>query len=149
MTRGKLIYVTDPSGSCLVSPEFNGDMGTEMSCGRKAIEKLNCCDNLEKFKEIVIYFLKDFDYIDEYTAEDIENGSYVRERDLSVGFERGTYFENWFSDYLYIVNNTDQDITVNDYEGNEVVIAAHQLTVMDFGQKCMQEGIDYGHDEEK
>jgi len=148
MTRGKLIYVTEPSGGCLVSPEFNGDMGTDMSCGEMAIKELKHCDSVEKFKGIVIGFLKEFDYIDEYTAEDIENGSYVYKDDLSVGFERSTYFDNWFSDYLYIVNNTDQDITVNDYEGKEVVIAAHQLTVMDFGEKCMQEGIDYGHDEE-
>ena len=127
----------DEKGNCLVSPEFNGDMGDEMSSGELAIFKLRHCFSEDEFREIVLDFIREYGYEDEYDSETLASGTFVRPQNIVEDtFQNinGSYFDNWFSDYLYVVNDTDADISTKDYNGADIVLKAGHLTVLDFGE---------------
>ena len=133
MTRGKLVYITNDKGDSLCSPEFNGDMGSDMVCGKLAIERLKDCKDLDSFKNIVIKFLKEYDYEDDYSEEEMKEEKFLHEINVVArNFERSGYFDYWFSDYLYILNNTEATIETRDYDGHKIQIKPG-LTVLDFG----------------
>ena len=138
MTRGKLIYLLNKDGDCLVSQEFNGDMGDDMQCGQMALKKLNVCISAKQFLDVVRDFIKEFDYTDDWTPEQLESGDFVVKRNIvSRSFSNVNgedYFENWFSDYLYIVNNTGEEVETLDHDGNPLIIGPG-ITVLCFGKK--------------
>lgn len=133
MTRGKLVYITNDKGDSLCSPEFNGDMGSDMVCGKLAIERLKDCKDLDSFKNIVIKFLKEYDYEDDYSEEEMKDEKFLHEINVVArNFERSGYFDWWFSDYLYILNNTGSPIETRDYNGKKIQLNPG-LTVLCFG----------------
>ena len=133
MTRGKLVYITNDKGDSLCSPEFNGDMGSDMVCGQLAIERLKNCNDVDSFKDIVINFLKEYGYEDEYSEEEMKEEKFLYDINVVArNFEQSTYFDWWFSDYLYILNKTDSDIETRDYHGKKIQLKPG-LTVLCFG----------------
>lgn len=133
MTRGKLVYITNEHGDSLCSPEFNGDMGSDMVCGQLAIERLKDCKDLDSFKNIVINFLKEYEYEEDYSEEEMKEESFLREINVvERNFERSGYFDHWFSDYLYVLNNTGSPIETRDYNCKKIQLNPG-LTVFCFG----------------
>ena len=133
MTRGKLVYITNDLGDSLCSPEFNGDMGSDMVNGKLAIERLQGCKDLESFKNIVTTFLKEYEYEEDYSEEEMKEEAFLREINVVArNFERSGYFDWWFSDYLYILNNTESPIETRDYNGKKIQLNTG-LTVLCFG----------------
>lgn len=133
MTRGKLVYITNDNGDSLCSPEFNGDMGSDMVCGQLAIERLKNCKDIDSFKDIVIKFLKEYGYEDDYSEEEMAEEEFLHEINVvKMNFKRSEYFDYWFSDYLYILNNTEATIETRDYDGKKIQLKPG-LTVLCFG----------------
>ena len=133
MTRGKLIYITNDRGDSLCSPEFNGDMGSDMVCGQLAIERLKNCKDVDSFKDIVIKFLKEYGYEEDYSEEEMKEERFLREINIVArNFAQPEYFDWWFSDYLYLLNNTGSSIETRDYHENKIQINPG-LTVLCFG----------------
>ena len=145
MTRGKLIYLLNENGDCIVSQEFNGDMGDDMECGQMALRKLKSCESEEQFRLIVLDFIKEFDYTDDWTSEQLNRGDVVFKKNLIdkpfSNTDGNNYFDNWFSDYLYILNNTGSTVVTKDYDGKDLEIGAG-ITVLDFGHKIDPEHPD-------
>ena len=136
MTKGKLIWIMDETGNCLVSPEFTCDMGTDQVCGELAIAKLSHCLTFEQFDDVVCNFARKFGY--DFTDLEIENVEHLRAKNLieksfsNVGED--DYYEHWFSDYLYVVNCTNSQIVTKDFNGDELVLESGTLTVLRFGR---------------
>ena len=124
MTRGKLVLVVNKDTSCMVSTEFNGDMypsgyGAVADAGRTQVK------NLGDFQDLVKKFVKGYGY---------------NERDEEIHPHKlagtlGDYYQNWFSDYLYIKNICGRDIVVTDKNGNELELPNNGIVVLDFGVK--------------
>lgn len=97
MTRGQIAIITDKGIE--TSIEFNGDMyysgnGKEVI---KGLKKVNTVAEYESFVEVFNETHHDYDkqlfyYMGENTLDFSQN-----------------YFDNWFSDYLYIKNISSED----------------------------------------
>lgn len=105
-----------------------------MVCGKRAIERLKDCKDLDSFKNIVIKFLKEYEYEEDYSEEEMKEEAFLREINVVArNFERSGYFDWWFSDYLYILNNTESTIKTHDYDG-DILNIEPGLTVLCFGR---------------
>lgn len=146
MTRGKLVLITGENGNCIVSPEFNGDMYYEKgSPGKKAYDllKRGDCSNKERFREIVLEFLRDYKYIEEYTDEEIKDLVFIRNRNVvEHNFNQSRYFEHWFSDYIYVKNISGSDVKTTDYNGDELTIENGETMILHFGRKFKPSSVD-------
>lgn len=106
MTRGQLVIV-EP-GRIITSTDYNGDMGTDMDTGKKALKELKKVKNLEAFKKLTQSFNDDYGYKDEHdTYFPCWNWSMMDLFDMT-----SDYFDKWFSDYLYIKNLSGETIYI-------------------------------------
>ena len=124
MVRGKFIFVLD-TNTYIISEEFNGGMYIIVDASSKSIiadyHDLNnaIISILEKFKEqhhmdfkeqvdFALEIIRDFHnkiYPEENLVIDyIENNEEEYFFDFQREANNGTYFKNWFSDHLYLIN---------------------------------------------
>lgn len=131
MTRGRLAIITN--NKVYTSNEFNGDMYYD-GYGKAAIEYLKKVYSLETLVEAVKGFNEEnFNYPNK------EVGVYSRKYPL-VFFEK-TYYSDWFSDYIYIknVSNEPQTILARDYrpkkdkESHEKVLQPGEIGIFYMG----------------
>lgn len=144
-TCGRLLWMDDTDGNCSYTVEVHNDMGPDQPLGRMALSMLKTCKTREQFADITLKFLKRAGYIDEDELEVncISDTPWLRHANLvRTSFYNakraedgiGTYFYNWNSDFLYIVNMTGTDIETFDYNNNSVKIQNGYLNVLDFGK---------------
>ncbi len=126
MTRGKFAIITDKG--MFTSYEFNGDMyNTKNGHGPEVIERLGRVNNKADFVcEVEEFNANNFEYEGEYSEP------YFIEK--SVDFRRDTYFDKYFSDYVYVKNLCSETKKIIDYHGEEVEIEPNQILVFSFGQ---------------
>lgn len=126
MTRGKFAIITDKG--MFTSYEFNGDMyNTKNGHGPEVIERLGRVNNkADLVREVEEFNAKNFGYEGEF------NEPYFIEK--SVDFCRNTYFDKYFSDYVYVKNLCSETKKIIDYHGKEVEIEPNQILVFGFGQ---------------
>lgn len=122
MTRGKMIYI-DKDGNAYITVEFNGDMYPDGKAG----------EILERFEEG--YFKKYSHY--EHFAERFNARNYGYAEDLIQSFscEENRVInvtENW-TDYLYIINESEEEWSVKGKEGN-VSLPKQSLGIVHFQQ---------------
>lgn len=125
MTRGKFAIITD--GGMFTSYEFNGDMyNTRNGHGPEVIERLGRVNNKDDFvREVEEFNANNFEYMGEF------NKPYFIEK--SVDFRRKTYFDKYFSDYVYVKNLCSETKKIIDYDGEKVEIEPNQILVFGFG----------------
>lgn len=126
MTRGQIAIIT---GDDMVrtSTEFNGDMYVE-GHGLEVIKRLRRVNDLETYEKEVKEFNKEnFEYSDTPLTFQ-HNGNNM------LDMSEETYFDKWFSDYVYIKNLTDTTHTIKDYKGGNFTIAPNQIAVICFGE---------------
>ena len=106
MTRGTIILFTNRQ--TIETTEFNGDMYLKpQSNGQIMIDLLKKVKTEKDFREAITKFNKDnFGYQEELF--------YPREKKTEIVFTKGTYFNRWFSDYLYFLNLSDKTISFTD-----------------------------------
>jgi len=108
MTRGQIVLITNDAA--YTAGEFNGDMYYDYY-GKQVIEKLENVKSYEDYYKFVDKFnAENFEYPEQIifeigkleTEEDVEkiNKMFDMSKD---------YFRNWFSDYLYIKNISDNN----------------------------------------
>ena len=106
MTRGKIIYI-DRDGRVFSSVEFNGDMYPEGNADRiLEMFEAGFFVSYNNYESFVIRFNKSHYG---YEEELIHPFTYEEERVIDVT-------ENW-TDYLYIINNSDREWVINDKNG--------------------------------
>lgn len=124
-TRGKLAYITN-NGEIFTSREFNGDMMVE-GHGNSVIDGLNNVDSLKQFHKMVKQFNENnFQYSYGHEVLLLEENY--------LNFEADTYFETWYSDYVYIKNNCEYEISIKDFDGKNEKLPSGKVTVLNFGE---------------
>lgn len=126
MTRGKLVLIV--KGKAFISTEFNGDMYPD-GHGAKVFANLSLVKNITQFKRYVANFnSEEFEYTGKLVYE-AEQAWLDNAKDF-----RNQYFDNWFSDWLYIKNLDDQPITFREKDsGNQVTIPSKETVAFNFG----------------
>ena len=129
MTRGMIIYVGN--GKVLESIEFNGDMYPE-GHGDKLMEMLREVDSELAFRKVVHDFNEQNHQYDEELI--CEKNDFFDEAN-KVDFNNG-YFERFFSDWIFVVNCSDNPIffTCKLGEIEEVILPVGKATRFDFGR---------------
>ena len=106
MTRGKIIYI-DRDGKIFSSVEFNGDMYPDGNAdGILEMFEAGLFSNYSNYESFVIRFNKSHYG---YEEELIHLITYKEERVIDIT-------ENW-TDYLYIINNSDCEWIINGQNG--------------------------------
>jgi len=151
MTRGKLVIVL-PNGG-FTTREYNGDMymnqgeygpSAPISPGDIARKEIDVPTDYDSFVEMVRKFTTYY-YGPEYgnanlSPEDLEIECEVHplhqssiDSDLNIHFAE--YFPYWFSDFIYLKNQSGKQITVFTREGDDVILDNGQSEVFYFGRK--------------
>ena len=129
MTRGKLVYI-DEEGNVFVSNEFNGDMyyeeGSKGQTYAKAFEKM---PHHLGIAEMSSWLYKIQSTIHKYD-EDIVR--FIHIGDNKIDLTRATYFDFWFSDYLYIRNDS-KPFTITNRAGEQAVLPENSISIYFFG----------------
>lgn len=136
MTRGQIAIIME--SKVMTSIEFNGDMYMPTKKwaghGRKVINALKKVYDVATYQYEVAKFNKD-----NHHYNDCDSLTHIQGLD-TLDFNQD-YFGNWFSDYIYIKNLTQKDITLKSYKtdkkGNDkavdVVLKPQAIAVLCFG----------------
>lgn len=129
MTRGKLVYI-DEEGNVFVSNEFNGDMyyeeGSKGQTYAKAFEKM---PHHLGIADMSSWLYKLQSTIHKYDADEVR---FIHLGDNKIDLTRATYFDFWFSDYLYIRNDSKPFIITN-RAGEQVALPENSISIYCFG----------------
>ena len=125
MTRGRIAIIS-PDGRLVTSVEFNGDMYYKDGHGEEVFSGLDDIESEEEFIDFVTEFNREhFGYTDRELWYCCENECF----DL-----RHDYYDNWFSDYIYIKNLSDQAQTFIDCNGEKVILGEGERAAFYFGE---------------
>lgn len=128
MTRGTFVLITD--NEAVISIEFNGDMYPD-GYGKDAKEALEKVNSKEEFEAMVQEFNKthhNYPSVDVYTKT-------LGWLEKASNFNR-KYFDNWFSDWLFIKNISKRDWSFTLAKTRKpVVIDPSGLLVVTFGEE--------------
>ena len=129
MTRGRIAIIIDGE-NLITSTEFNGDMyPRDNGHGDEVLSFLNKVEDEQTYLEYVETFNDEhFRYEDEPIAYEMKNEVLDFSKD---------YFDNWFSDYIYIKNLHKKPVSIIDDKGNKLVILPKQTKVFHFGQEVI------------
>ena len=133
MTRGRIAIIVDDGIIC--STEFNGDMYTgENGHGDDVYKALQNINTIDEYKDFVTRFNKENFGYNEYL--------FFNQCLSSLKFNED-YYDNWFSDYIYIKNLTDKEHSIKQMNKREIVILPNQTKVFYFGnEECMNESAE-------
>ena len=127
MTRFQITVIKD--GVIYTSTEFNGD-GYWEGYGQDVYAELNRITTIKEWKEYVTKFNSEtFEYTNKlhYKVED----KYDNYLDMTTD-----YFDNWFSDYIYIKNIGDDDVEFITRNGKTTLIP-DEVGVFNFGERLI------------
>lgn len=139
MTRGQIAIIKNPYNrseeiEVMTSIEFNGDMYMKNGHGHEVVRLLRKVHDVANYQLAVAKFNdKNHHYndCDRLTYE--TTGEKAKEM---LDFTKD-YFKNWFSDYVYIKNLTNQFITLKAEDKNEkaieVELEPNAIAVLCFG----------------
>lgn len=137
MTRGQITIIT--KSKVMTSIEFNGDM--YMPTSKWAGHGKTVINALKKVYDVATYMYEVAKFNkDHHHYNDIDKLTY--EMGLETLDFTKNYFENWFSDYVYIKNITSESVklitNITDEDGNdigkkEVELKPKAIAVLCFG----------------
>lgn len=138
MTRFQIIGIFEDK--ILTAGEFNGDGYFEGGHGeeicaqfpnikteedyRKMVKDIN--DQRFGYKEDLVYPVEDSEYLNFYKLE-----------------QENRYYEVWFSDYLYIINLSDEDKEIIDTNHINITLKPGGWVTINFGEMYEQNDPDY------
>lgn len=141
MTRGQIAIIV--KGKVLTSTEFNGDMYMPTKQwaghGRVVINALKRTKDIADYQFEVAKFNKENHHYEEDML--------VHKQPLETLDFTKDYFENWFSDYVYIKNLTNETVQIvsNDYDDDgshdkavKKELAPNEIAVLCFGKLILK-----------
>ena len=130
MTRGKLVYI-DEEGNVFVSNEFNGDMYySPNSLGEKmaiAFKDMPHHMGIAAMTEWLYNAQEPLHHCDK------EYVHFIYRADDKIDLTHDTYFDFWFSDYLYIRNDAKL-YTLTNRDGAPIDLPENSISVFYFGK---------------
>ena len=139
MTRGRIIIITD-NGYC-ISQEYNGDMYVE-HYGKEVIDRLKKVKNIKDYKKENSEFCYEY-YNNEEEIKKYNSNETFNKR-TNINMIGKTYYDNFFSDYLYLKNITKDTKEIIDYDGKVKKIKPNEIQVYYFGTKLKKKEVDEG-----
>ena len=146
MTRFQIVGIFDDK--VLTAGEFNGDGYFENGHGEELCAKFPDVKTEEDYRKII----KDMnDQYFEYEGElifDLAEGLYTYGNieynifDFYKLHKMNLYYKCWFSDYLYIINLSDDDKEIIDENGIEITVKQGGWVTINFGELYKQEDPD-------
>lgn len=135
MTRGQIVIIRKKD--LFTSIEFNGDMYMPddhwAGYGQEVVDGLKQVQDLADYFSFVATFNKEHHhYCDLDHLWYNYNETQIKQHHMLD--MREDYFENWFSDYLYIKNMSDEKITIMDSDGETLEIEPDKIVVLCFGK---------------
>ena len=129
MTRGKLVYI-DEEGNVFVSNEFNGDMYySEGSKGEKYANAFATMPNHMGIAAMSAWLYNVNTPLHKYDENEVR---FIHRADNKIDLTRATYFDYWFSDYLYIRNDAKL-FTITNRDGAPIDLPEHTISIFGFG----------------
>lgn len=150
MTRFQIVAIFNDK--ILSAGEFNGDGYFEGGFGEDVCKAFATMRTEEQYREFAYKMNRDhFGYEEDiiYEKEYEEDGPSIDIFNFKEIQERRKYYDIWFSDYLYIINLSDEDRNVVSEEGKKITIHHLGWVTINFGTlyeqddpttdiKCMQ-----------
>ena len=143
MTRGQIAVIKqdyDKAVRILTSIEFNGDMYMPTKKwaghGQQVINALRKVNDTADYQYAVAKFNKDHHHYND--CESLTRKQGIETLDFTKD-----YFENWFSDYVYIKNITSQEVKIitskRNKDGEDIgkenhILFSGQIAVLCFGR---------------
>lgn len=138
MTRFQIVGIFNDK--ILTAGEFNGDGYFENGHGEQLCAKFPEIKTEEDYRKIV----KDmndqyFEYEEQlvYPVDDIEDLNFHKLK------QEHRYYKVWFSDYLYIVNLSDDDKEIIDEHNVHITLKPNGWVTLNFGELYEQDDPDY------
>ena len=140
MTRFRIIGIFEDK--ICTSTEFNGD-GYFSGHGEEVCKGFEKAKTYEDYVHIIERTNIQFDYEGKLIFDDVKE----EELDFYELKENGAYYDVWFSDYLYIKNFTNEDKTIKDENGLEIIIKPNGWTTLYFGEfyEATKEDLELGN----
>ena len=141
MTRFQIVGIFEDK--ILTAGEFNGDGYFEDGHGEELCSVFPEVKTEEDYRKIVKdmndqYFEYEEDLIFEVNnSEDCDVFDFYKQHQLNL------YFKYWFSDYLYIINLSDDDEDIIDENGIEITVKPGGWVTINFGRLYRQEDPNY------
>lgn len=131
MTRGQITVITKYYNSkepiILTSLEFNGDMYMDgPGYGKQVVSLLKKVNDLANYQYIVAKFNNEHHHYQQ------ERLTYKMNNLDALDFTKD-YFDNWFSDYIYLKNITDETISIKTSKG-KYELNPGDIAVLCFGE---------------
>lgn len=146
MTRFQIVGIFEDK--ILAAGEFNGDGYFEDGHGEELCSMFPEVKTEEDYRKIVKdmndqYFEYDCQLIFNLTENPfIEDGVEYDIFDFYTLRKRNLYFKYWFSDYLYIINLSDDDKEIIDENGIKITVKQGGWVTINFGELYKQEDLD-------
>lgn len=129
MTRGKLVYI-DEEGNVFVSNEFNGDMHYLVgSLGEKYAKAFATMPNHMGIAAMSAWLYNVNIPLHKYDENEVR---FIHRADNKIDLTYSTYFDYWFSDYLYIRNDAKL-FTITNRDGAPIDLPEHTISIFYFG----------------
>lgn len=125
MTRFQIVGIFDDT--IYTTTEFNGD-GYFSGYGHEVCKELKEAKTFEDYKRIVESINEHFKYEEKLIYDN------VKVEELDFFKNKSDYYNIWFSDYLYIKNFTQEDKTVIDEKGAEIILKPNGYVTLYFGE---------------
>lgn len=141
MTRFQIVGIFNDK--VLTAGEFNGDGYFENGHGEELCAQFPKVKTEEDYRKIVKdmndqYFEYEEDLIFEVNnSEDCAVFDFYKQHQLNL------YFKYWFSDYLYIINLSDEDEEIIDEHNIRIKLKPNGWVTINFGELYEQEDADY------
>lgn len=150
MTRFQIVAILNDK--ILSAGEFNGSGYFEEGYGEEICEAFATMRTEEQYRELANKINKEgFEYPEEiiYEQEYEEDGSSIDIFNFKEIKKQKVYCDIWFSDYLYIINLSDEDKDIISKEGKKIAVHPFGWVTINFGSlyeqddpiadiKCMQ-----------
>lgn len=145
MTRGTA-YLFLGGNVVYSSIEFNGDMYFDgCGYGSEMMEAIKYCDDWESFAERIREFNENHHkYQDElwvYESNHLDCVEY-EEDSITVDLKKN-YFDNFFSDYIFIKNAAEKKIIFLTRDKVRIVLMPGEVTAFNFGYLVNDDYVEY------
>lgn len=116
--------IISPEGQLILSDEMYGGMHFQ-DIGDVAYKRLNSINHVQEFNDMVCKFS-----YDHYDNSDVD--TYKCEKELLD--MSNNYFYNWRTEYVYIKNLSDENLTMKDKNKQSLLINAGTTAVFHYGE---------------
>ena len=130
MTRFQIVAIFNDK--VLTAGEFNGDGYFEGGYGEEICAAFLNVKTEEDYRNLVEQINESFKY-EEQLIYNVGNSEVCDVFDFCKQNELNLYYDYWFSDYLYIINLSDEDQNVVSEEGKKITIHPLGWVTINFG----------------